>query len=332
MEDIIQGYLKQAKIGRKQSYKNLTIFPLLSTYFLDLEYLLLDEALSEEVIEVVELGDEGTVPELKVINKSPHMALILDGEELVGAKQNRIINTTILIKGKSTTVIPVSCVEQGRWSYDSPRFHSEHRMMSSGLRAMKSEQVHTSLKVSDEYVSDQSAIWNEISDKASRRGAESPSMAMAEIYEKDRPSIEEYVSHFRLIDSQVGAIFMINGKVVGLDSFGKPDSFSKVFKKLVESYALDAIDWFDPEKEHKALKGEVTKFMKSSHAAKIDSHESVGLGRDLRVESKKITGFALEIDDQLLHLCIFARENSRDRHESNSRIERFSRRRRNRII
>jgi len=330
MEDIINGYLEQAKIGRKQSYKNLAIFPLLSTYCLDLEYLLLDEALSENVMEVVELGEEGSVPELKVINKSPQMILILDGEELVGAKQNRIINTTILIQGKSTTVIPVSCVEQGRWSYDSPRFSSKERMMSAGLRAMKSEQVHTSLRVSSEYVSDQSAIWDEISEKASRRGAESPSMAMAEIYEKDMPSISEYVSHFRLIDLQVGAIFMINGKVVGLDCFGKPESFAKTFKKLVESYALDAVDWFDPQKEHKSLKSEVTKFMKSSQTAKVDSHNSVGLGRDLRMESRKITGFALELDDQILHLCIFGRE-GRGRDTPGSGIARFSRRRSSRI-
>ena len=111
MEDIIKGYLEKAKIGRKQAHKNLAIFPLLSTYFLDLEYLLLDEALSEDLIQVVEVDKEGSVPELKVINKSPQMILILDGEELVGAKQNRIVNTTILIQGNATIVIPVSCVE-----------------------------------------------------------------------------------------------------------------------------------------------------------------------------------------------------------------------------
>jgi hypothetical protein len=43
----------------------------------------------------------------------------------------------------------------------------------------------------------------------------------------------------------VGAVFLINGKVVGLDSLGKPDTLSKVFKKLVQSYALDAIDFLD---------------------------------------------------------------------------------------
>ncbi len=331
MEHVIKDYLGQVKVGRKQSFKNLSIFPLLSTYCLDLEYLLLDEALSEDLIQVVEVDKEGSVPELKVINKSPLMILILDGEELVGAKQNRIVNTTILIQGNATIVIPVSCVEQGRWSYDSPRFYSQSRVMSPSLRAMKSEQIHHSIRVSGEYRSDQGAIWNEISEKAGRRGATSPSMAMASIYEKDMPSIQEYVKHFKLIDSQVGAIFMIDGKVVGLDSFGKPESFSKAFKKLVESYALDAIDWFDPEKEHKALKNEVTKFMKSSQTANVESRESIGLGRDLRIESRKITGFALSLDDQILHLSIFTRENGRDRQESASRIQRFSRRRRNRV-
>jgi hypothetical protein len=62
------------------------------------------------------------------------------------------------------------------------------------------------------------------------------------------------VKPFRLIDSQVGAVFMINGRVVGLDAFGKPGTFSEVFKKRLESYALDAIDWYDPDKGHKTLK------------------------------------------------------------------------------
>jgi len=163
--------------------KNLTIFPLFSSYTLDLDYLMLDEALSEGVTEIVEVGREGTVPQLKVVNKSPKMVLILDGEELVGAKQNRIVNTTILIQGNTTVVIPVSCVEQGRWFYDSPRFSSKERVMSPSLRAMKSEQVQFSLRSSGDYRSDQGAIWEEISEKAERRGARSPSMAMAEIYE-----------------------------------------------------------------------------------------------------------------------------------------------------
>ena len=146
MQNIINEYIGGLKLGRKQSYKNMTVFALLSDYNADCDYLTLDEALTGNLIDVVEKDEAGTVPELKVVNKSDRMVLILDGEELVGAKQNRIVNTTILIAGKTTTVIPVSCVEQGRWSYKSDKFYSEKRLMSSKLRSKKADQVKHSLK------------------------------------------------------------------------------------------------------------------------------------------------------------------------------------------
>jgi hypothetical protein len=241
MEQLIHEFLAGLKLGRKQSHRNLIVFALLSDYAADLDYLTLDEALSGNLIDVVEKDEDGTVPELKVVNKSDRMVLILDGEELVGAKQNRIVNTTILIAGNSTTVIPVSCVEQGRWSYSSDKFYSEKRLMSANLRLRKADQVKYSLKNIGTFQSDQSAIWDDVSELAFDLDAESPSMAMSEIYRKEAPSLQKYIKHFDLSDSQVGAVFMINGKVAGMDCFGKPETFSKVFKKLVESYALDAI-------------------------------------------------------------------------------------------
>ncbi len=168
MTEIIKNYIGQIQIGAEKSYKNLSVFPVLSDYIIPFDYLTLDEALSENLIEVVEIDEGGSVPELKVINKSEIMVLILDGEELVGAKQNRIVNTTILITAKETVVIPVSCVEEGRWSYGTDRFHSEERIMAPTMRAMKVQQVNYSVRQSGNFRSDQGAIWNEISKKASR--------------------------------------------------------------------------------------------------------------------------------------------------------------------
>ncbi len=130
MTQLIKNYMDQIQIGAEQSYKNLAIYPVLSDYVIPFDYLTLDEAMSEDLIEVVEIDEGGSVPELRVINKSGKMVLILDGEELVGAKQNRIVNTTILIPAMETVVIPVSCVEEGRWSYDTEQFHSEERIMA----------------------------------------------------------------------------------------------------------------------------------------------------------------------------------------------------------
>ncbi|MBW2072389.1 MAG: hypothetical protein JRI89_14185, partial [Deltaproteobacteria bacterium] len=261
MQTILQTYLAEAKIGRKQSYRNLAVFPLLSGYAAALDYITLDEALAADLLEVMEKNESGSVPELKVVNKSPRMVLIVDGEELVGAKQNRIVNTTMLLRGNSTTVIPVSCVEQGRWEYESRRFSSRQRIMCCNLRAMKAEQVSVSVRASRGFQADQGALWHEIANKAARMAAESPTMAMTEIYDKEQSSLSEYLKHFRLVEMQVGGDFYINGRVVGLDSFGKSATFAGVFKKLLESYALDAIDWYEKKSFWKAVRSNAAKFL-----------------------------------------------------------------------
>jgi hypothetical protein len=333
MQNIITEYIGGLKLGRKQSYKNMTIFALLSDYNANSDYLTLDEALSGNLIDVVEKDEDGTVPELKVINKSDRMVLILDGEELVGAKQNRIVNTTVLIAGNTTTVIPVSCVEQGRWSYKSEKFSSEKRIMSPGLRSKKADQVKYSLKSRGNFSSDQSAIWNDISGLASDLNAESPSMAMSEIYRKEAPTIGKYAEHFDLIESQVGAVFMINGKVAGMDCFGKPETFSKVFEKLVESYALDAIDSLgkNMDKAEKGTKSEAGKFIEASSDCRVEVHQSVGLGTDCRLDSDHSTGFALAHDKQVMHMSLFAKAAENNRQNPGSRMIRFSHRRRRRF-
>ena len=332
MQEVIKEYLEHIKIGRKQVHKNMALFPLLSDYTTGLEYILLDEELGAGLVDVTEMHDQGSVPNLKVINKSPRMVLILDGEELVGAKQNRVVNTTILVAGNTTVLIPVSCVEQRRWSYSTSRFYSEERIMPSRMRAMKAQQVQESVRAHGEYRADQSAIWHDIADRAARRHAASPSMAMANIYEKDLPSLQDYLRHFTLMGSQVGAVFMINGKVAGMDAFGKPETFSKTFRKLVQSYAMDAVDWFEEGKDHKASKSDVTNLTKSILTCDVETHPAVGLGVDCRFESPKITGFALALDGKVIHMSIFARDASGRGGESRfSRMARYSRRRQNRV-
>jgi hypothetical protein len=327
MAQLIKDYIDRIQIGGEQSYKNLAVFPVLSDYVIPFDYLTLDEALKEDLIEVVEIDKGGSVPELRVINKSDKMVLILDGEELVGAKQNRIVNTTILIPAMETVVIPVSCVEEGRWSYATERFHSEERIMAPMMRAAKASQVNFSLRQSGDFRSDQGAIWNEISAKASRREAESDSMAMAEIYKKDQTNIQDYLQNFAMVDSQIGAIFLINGKVVGMDCFGKIETFQKAFKKIVESYALDAIDWFDPKLKPETSKAKVKNFVKTANEANVKTHPSVGLGTDCRLDSDICAGFALAHEDQVLHLSVFARESEGKKSKPSSRMQRFSERR-----
>ena len=47
---------------------------------------------------VTEVSEAGSVPFIQVANRADRPLLLLDGEELIGAKQNRILNTTVLVE------------------------------------------------------------------------------------------------------------------------------------------------------------------------------------------------------------------------------------------
>ena len=81
-------------------------------------YLSLPNAVEQNLVDVDEISTDGMVESLKVTNKSPQKLLILDSEQIVGTKlkQNRVVNTTILVPGHTTINIPTSCCEQHRWS------------------------------------------------------------------------------------------------------------------------------------------------------------------------------------------------------------------------
>ncbi len=328
MEKVIRSYLSGLRPAEPQSYCNLTVIPLLGEDATEEFYLLLDEALEQGVFVVAEVSGAGSVPELRVENASEHKVLILDGEELVGAKQNRVVNTTILIAGKGTFVIPVSCVEQGRWSNDTSFSRSEERMMNADLRAMKANQVYASLQQSKEYRSDQGAIWHEISDKADRRNAFSPSMAMSEIYEKDRPLLREYEKAFSPIPGQIGAVFLVNGEAAGLETFGRQDTLAKVFGKLLKSYALDAVDRYDTTPEGPDPSTETRTFLDACTSARVEAFAAPALGTDGRISSDAVIGFALAFEDRVLHLSAFSRKGARGIHGKRSPMARYTTRRR----
>ena len=77
----------------------------------------------------------------------------------------------------------------------------------------------------------------------------SESMDMDFVFDKEAPVIREYLDRFAPIAHQIGAVFLVNAKAVGMDDFGKAKPFAKVFNNLLESYALDAVDRYKKESD-----------------------------------------------------------------------------------
>ncbi len=330
MEAGIKEFLGQIKIGAKQSHKNMTLYCLLSAQEATVDFLTLDEALDKEALAITEVSEAGAVPELKVFNRSDHKILLLDGEELVGAKQNRVLNVTILIAPRSETIVPVSCVEQGRWSYRSRQFGSESRAMSAQLRKRKSETVTANLRHGHNFRSDQGVVWQEIANKYTRMSAErSQTLAMADLYESYKDLSAEYLIAFHSVEKQVGMIVFIDGRVAGLEVLTKFETFKKTHSKLVNSYVMDALenaqDQLKPQTARS--KAEAARLLGFAGKASVERRDSVALGNDLRLESDKVIGVGLEFEGLLLQLSLFPKNEDRNMEQRESALRRASQRR-----
>ena len=126
-------HIPTIRVGKPLRYEALSVFPLFTEADSGVEYVLGDVAVQKGTIEVKEVSTSGSVPELLVENSGDKMVLLIEAEELTGAKQNRILNTSILIAANSSLKIPVSCVEQGRWHYKSQATVAITHLQSCGL-------------------------------------------------------------------------------------------------------------------------------------------------------------------------------------------------------
>ena len=327
---IVAECLSQTSLGEPQIHKNLTLFPLMSEGGVEPHYQLLDEALVNGCARVTEVSESGSVAELKFVNECDRPVLLLDGEELVGAKQNRILNLTVLAPARTIIVIPVSCVEAGRWRADSAEFSSANRAHFSRGRARKAAHVTESLRSTGSRRSDQSEVWADISEKAARMDAFSATDAAAALYETHRANLDDYLGAFSATDNQSGALFAINDEVVGLDLFDSPATLASLLPKLVQSYALDAID--GGEKESRPEGASAERLLKDAASATAEHFPAVGEGEDLRLRGERLSGGALVADDRVVHLCVFRLQEGGNGFRGNggSRLARASLRRRGR--
>ncbi len=303
--------LPSLKLGEAVTCKNLTMFPLLDGVQGDPDYLTLDDALQQGVVSVTEVHEGGIVNNLKVTNRSEFAVLIVDGEELVGAKQNRVVNLTILVPAQQTVVIPVTCVEQGRWRHVFHEFYTSRQAMPATMRARKSEQVFARRMTEGDAYADQYALWDEVAMRQMVLEVESPTGAMTDIYDRYEHTLSDYEQAFQPLEAQVGALFAINGRIVGLDLFDFAQTFRHFFPKLVRSNALDAITFFQPEFTPLTADG-AHQFIERVARADSQVFPAVGEGEDVRFRAAAVVGSALVARERVVHLCAFAHHSGED--------------------
>jgi Rieske Fe-S protein len=299
----LKPFIANIRAANPVGHLNLTLVPLGGEGHGRLDYILAADAIAAGQLTVSEVSAGGSVPELLVGSSSEKMILLLDGEELVGAKQNRILNTTVLLPAKAQMKIPVSCVEQGRWHSTSVLFQPGSYSPAK-LRARKSRDVTRNLCADGVARSDQGAVWAEVEQNMVAMGAASPTMAMHDAIEHRQDSIGSYLDALKYPANASGVVVAINGRFSALDLFDKPETLERIWLRLLTGYAIDAIG--QPTSGSKTFSAKATETL-LEHVGEIPCSPcpTVGVGKDWRFEAPDIVGQALVANDICAHLGVF---------------------------
>jgi ARG and Rhodanese-Phosphatase-superfamily-associated Protein domain len=301
------------QLGEPVAHRGVVVAPLFPREQPRAQYLTLEEALPLG-FRVAEVDAAGSVPELAVVNPLESNVLLYDGEELLGAKQNRILNVTVLVAARSKTRIPVSCVEQGRWHTRSAFFGAAPHAAYPELRRRKAERLSAAPMARGVA---QSEVWDGLSEKAGRLGVDSPTGAQADVFDAHERDLGALRTAFPLQAGQSGALLALDGRFC-LDYVSQPQAFARLYPKLLEGYLLDALEALDGKPA-----ADPEGFVTAIAEAPCSRGASAGLGEDVRLRGESLVGSGLELEGELLQLCAFSTQKGRAR----TRIERPSRRR-----
>lgn len=281
------------------------------------EFISVAKAMQQNLIEVTEASEYGIVNEIYVINKSRHFVFMMDGDILQGAKQNRVLNTSVLLAPETKTVLPVSCVEQGRWNYASKKFASTDYVAPSEMRKAKSQRVAYSMKMDNSFAADQSEVWDKVAEYQQSLGVSSGTKNFSDVFEQRESAYEKFLKNFQLNANANGIAFFINKKLKNADVFNRTDLFAEYFPKMLKGVALDVYglkstgEISEAEASFKTLD-----LFDKLEAVDTSKHKGVSSGEEKRFESNEFTGFELNYNSHLVHLSVHTLEEKMEAHKN----------------
>ncbi len=233
-------------VGAPQAHRNLTIFPLLAAGAPELPYALLTDALAAGTVHIGEVG-QGTVPALLARNDGDIDVLVLDGEQLIGSRQNRMTNRSLLLPAGSTIELPVSCMEHGRWHFASETMRPAPQHSPAKVRRSAREVEARRARVGQAAAHDvlreaQGEVWDAIADTASKLGVHSATGAMDALYVERAPELDEMRQAFPPVEGQVGLLAFVGDAPIGLDVVGGRALYARLHGRLLRGYVMDALD------------------------------------------------------------------------------------------
>ena len=237
----LTSFLGKVHVGPAVPLPSVSVVPLLlHDQGPDAE--LLEEGLSSGHTRVSEVSEGGSVNTVNVLHQGERLLLLVDGEEITGAKQNRVVNASFLVLPGQAVDIPVSCVERGRWAYKSREFTSSGRTLSSSARGRKLSRVARSVTTTGHYDADQAAVWQDVDHYLDRTQTHSSTAAYTDGAEQRQGSVEQWMDSVAPVEGQVGLAVVQGSELVALDLFGSPELYRRAWKKIARGVLVEVYE------------------------------------------------------------------------------------------
>jgi len=292
--------IKEATIGKPKTRLGTTIYPI----FIPNNSPKNIKVATDDLV-VSEL-DSASVPQIQVHNPTNGPLLIPAGKVLSGGRQTRTVNVSILVAPGSTIIIPVSCVEAGRW-HGRRGFEDSKRFASRRVRMEKQRSVARNVKNLRMKMSDQGAVWNSIDEEMALRHLDSDTknFLFAEEslnYESKRFAAVQDLLNEGPEPGQNGIAIAQGDKIASVEMFASPDALKSSYEALIRSAIFDS-----PNTEVKAPREDaVQKFLDQILSAETTEAIGVGLGTEYHIENKELVAHALAYEGKFLHANAFA--------------------------
>lgn len=299
MNETVLRELEGIKTGEPFFARNLLIYPIYGPRG-GLNAMTLEEAMSSRKIE---LRESGSVETAVLDYRGDAPLFILDGEEVVGARQNRIFNTAIWAEQPARASVPVSCVEEGRWS-GGDEFNPAGTSVYPTLRAIIASSVTRSLMKTGKFKADQSAVWRSISRKLTTLRVSSRTRSIHDAFETLKREIERYVEEIELGDDVVGLAAFAGGKFLSLDVFASNELMRKFKEKLVRGYALDAIELANRSTPMGSF--DIEPYLERLKGLRFREYKGAVHGRELRyIDNRFVAKAITDSDGRYIHAALF---------------------------
>lgn len=292
--------LEKIEVGEPVFIKNLLLYPLHSDGN-GIKAFSLEEAIREGKARIEE-KDGGKIDEVIFKNLSEEKIFALDGEEIIGALQNRVTNTAFFAEEKSTFSLPVTCVEERRWK-GKEKIFSPGEISFATLRAVLCKTTTQSLYKKKSFSSDQSLIWETVKKTLNTFRIKSSTLSMHDTYTSLKSEIEKYIESINF-DNANGFVAFAGKKFLCMDYFISKELFRKYKIKLLKGYAVDALMRKNESTEIRE-KEEIKEFILKLSKGKMNRFPSLSLGEEIRIETDKFIGRGLEYENKLIHVCFF---------------------------